>query len=118
MRKILSLGKGIGYCICAVIFGGLGLLAFFLVALSKSGSDASLVDPEFIFVYVVFGGLVFVGIRGAYRIVRRETELTIKEMDTGISQPVVAQPTPAAWQTTEDKLAHLIKKPNDGGSKP
>lgn len=106
MSRNAHFGIGIGILLLCVLWFFFGVIMFFAIATGKDSRGASIYDPSFIVLYVVFGGGLLGGLWFAFQSFRR----AMRPPDRIIfpTAPLADQPTELA--TPNERLAHLVKK--------
>jgi hypothetical protein len=112
MSRLSHLGIGLALCLFSVVCFGVGYVAFIGTAISKdSVPGASVFDGGFIFIYVIFGGLILGALWFALLSFRHA--FMAPPRPTRYSPPAVEQKAPLvpSQGTPDENLAHLLKRP-------
>lgn len=106
MSRIAHFGIGIGILLLCALWFVFGVFMFFALAAGKDSRGASIADPSFIMLYVVFGGGLLGGCWIAFQSFRRA--LRPPAMVIPPTSPASEQSSELA--TPDERLAHLVKK--------
>ena len=113
MNRVSHLGIGIGLCVFSFVCFSMGRLMFLGMAIGKdSVPGASIFDGDFITLYVVDSSLILGALWFALLSFRRAFRPPTRRPSVPPATAIQALEIHSA-ATPEEKLAHLVKKPND-----
>lgn len=114
MGRSAHLCLGIATILLCVIWCLFGLIMFLAAAAGLDGRGAGLDHPDFIEVYVVFGGGLLGGLWFALRSFRRAFKSPRSGPAVEKKSAPSGRPGPQkSAETPDERLAHLVKKPKD-----
>jgi len=110
VTRLAHFGISVALTALSVLCGVIGVVLSFALAVSKdSVPGASIVDADFILLYVVCGGFILAGLWGAWNNLKRALQAPKKPATAVAPAPFAPAHTLASGATADERLAPLVK---------